>query len=80
MRTCDLDTEAARIRDAVDDLRIAWGEVSDYWNDDVSRAFCERHLEPLGPAFKTALDSMSRMAQLVGQMERECRDETPESL
>ncbi|MAT71359.1 MAG: hypothetical protein CMJ58_17770 [Planctomycetaceae bacterium] len=80
MRTCDLETDAARMRDAMDELRIAWDEASDLWNDDVSRAFCERFLEPLAPAFKSSLDAVARMAQLVGEMERECRDEQPETL
>ncbi len=75
MRVCDLDTDAARLRDAADELRIAWAEVSELWDDPVSRAFCERYLEPLGPAFKSALDSVSHMRQLVDRMERECRDE-----
>lgn len=80
MRTCDLETDAARLRDAIDELRTAWDEVSDQWNDEVSRGFCERYLEPLAPAFKSSLDAISRMAQLVAQMERECRDGGPESI
>ncbi|MBX3432836.1 MAG: hypothetical protein KF847_05925 [Pirellulales bacterium] len=75
MRTCDLDTDAARLRDAADELRIAWAEVGESWNDSVSQAFCERYLEPLGPALKSAMDVIAHMRQLVDSMERDCRDE-----
>lgn len=72
MRPSDLDTSAAHIRDAFDDLQAAWLEASANWNDQVSRAFCENYLEPLGPIVKLALDSASRMSQLVNQMHQDC--------
>jgi hypothetical protein len=68
MRPSDLSTSAAHIRDAFDELLIAWQDASEQWNDGVSRHFCENHLEPLGPIVKLSLDAMSRMAQTVGGM------------
>ncbi len=68
MRASDLSTSAAHIRDVFDDLQIAWQEASAHWNDEVSRKFCETHLEPLGPVVKQSLDVMARMAILVGGM------------
>jgi hypothetical protein len=68
MRPSDLSTSAAQIRDALDDLLMAWEETSAHWNDGVSRHFCETHLEPLGPALKQSLDVMGRIAQTVGGM------------
>jgi hypothetical protein len=72
MRPADLHTSAAQIRDAFDDLQAAWLEASEGWNDGVSRAFCQNHLEPLGPTVKLALDSMQRMGVTVAQMHNEC--------
>ena len=72
MRLADLHTNAAYIRDAFDDLQTAWMEVSEQWNDGVSLAFCQNHLEPLGPTVKLALDSMQRMGVMVAQMHNEC--------
>ena len=72
MRHSDLHTSAAQIRDAFDDLQTAWLEASSQWNDGVSRAFCQNHLEPLGPTVKLALDSMTRMGVLVTHMHAEC--------
>lgn len=72
MKTWDLHTGAARIRKATEDLQIAWAETSELWSDDVSRTFCERHLEPIGPATKISLDAVSRMQQLMNQIHQDC--------
>jgi hypothetical protein len=71
MRTTDLATSAANIRDALDDLLIAWQEASELWNDNVSRQFCENHLEPLGPVLKITLDSIARMSQITTGMHQD---------
>lgn len=72
MRLCDLDTDAAYLRDALDDLLLAWQQTAASWNDAVSRAYCDQHLEPLGPVVKLSLDATSRMSQIVEQMRRDC--------
>jgi hypothetical protein len=71
MRTTDLATSAANLRDAFDDLLIAWQEASEHWNDNVSRQFCEHHLEPLGPTLKITLDSIARMSQITTGMHQD---------
>ena len=72
MRHWDLYTNAARLRKATEELQIAWHETAELWNDDVSRAFCERYLEPLAPTTKLSLDAIGRMRQLLKQIETEC--------
>jgi hypothetical protein len=72
MRKCDLDTGAARIRNALENLEIVWNEVSDEWNDAVSRRFREHHLDPMVPRLKLALDAISRMNLLINEVERDC--------
>lgn len=74
MANWDLYTSAARIRKATEDLQVAWQEVSEQWSDEVSRKFCETHLEPIGPATKISLDAVSRMQQLMNQIEQDCGD------
>ena len=68
----DLDTSAARLRKATEELQIAWQQTSELWNDEVSRSFCERSLEPLGPAMKRSMDAVGRMQQLLNQIQNEC--------
>ena len=72
MRKCDLATGASRIRHALEQLEIVWNESSAEWNDVVSRHFQERHLEPMVPRVKSALDAISRMGLLINEVERDC--------
>jgi len=72
MRLWDLDTSAARLRKATEGLQIAWEQTGEQWQDQVSQKFCERHLEPLGPAMKLSLDAVGRMQQLLKQIQNEC--------
>ncbi|MCA9232708.1 MAG: hypothetical protein KDA57_18810 [Planctomycetales bacterium] len=77
MRPWDLDTSAAQLRSAMEDLQIAWQETSEFWQDGVSQKFCETHLQPLGPVLKRSLDAVGQMQSLVNQMRRELDDEFP---
>ena len=44
MRPWDLDTNAAHLRDAMDDLQIAWEHTSESWQDEVSQKFLRKLL------------------------------------
>ena len=72
MRQWDLDTSAAHLRDALEDLQIAWQQTTEQWDDAVSRKFCETHLEAIGPALKKSLDAVGQMQQSVDKIWREC--------
>ncbi len=72
MSSGNMHTSAAHIRDAMRELQAAWLDAAQHWNDGVSRRFCENYLEPLGPLVKLSLDTISRTAQTVDQMYREC--------
>ncbi len=72
MRQCDLSNGAGRIRNAMENLEIVWNEISDQWDDAVSRRFREHHLDPMIPRVKLALDAISRMNLLMDEVERDC--------
>jgi hypothetical protein len=72
MRQCDLYSGAGRIRHALDNLEAVWSEVSEQWDDAVSRRFREHHLEPMVPSVKMALDAIARMSLLLDEVERDC--------
>jgi hypothetical protein len=72
MRQCDLATGSSRIRHALENLEVVWNEVSDQWNDAVSRRFREQHLDPMIPDVKLALDAISRVSLLMDEVERDC--------
>ena len=72
MRQCDLSNGAGRIRHAFETVESAWNEVSQQWDDAVSRRFFENHLEPMIPSVKLALDAVARMSLLMDEVERDC--------
>jgi len=72
MRQCDLSNGAGRIRHALENLETVWNEISDQWDDAVSRRFREHHLDPMVPNVKLALDAISRMSLLMDEVERDC--------
>ena len=72
MRPWDLETSAAQLRDAMDELLLAWGRTTESWDDEVSQKYCENYLEPIGPTMKLTLDAVSRMQVLLNQMQQDC--------
>ena len=72
MRHWDLDTGAAQLRDALQDLMRAWQVVGESWNDPVSRKFSQQYLDPIIPASKRTLDATSHMNQLLQRIQRDC--------
>ena len=72
MRRCDLATGAGRIRHALENLEVTWNEISDQWDDSVSKRFREQHLDSMVPRLKLGLDAISRMNLLIDEVERDC--------
>lgn len=72
MKNCDLETGASRIRRGLEELELSWVESTSEWNDEVSQAFAERHLEPIVPIVKTALDAIGRMDTILRSAQRDC--------
>ena len=72
MRRCYLATGAGRIRHALENLEITWNEISDQWDDSVSKRFREQHLDTMIPRLKLGLDAISRMNLLIDEVERDC--------
>jgi hypothetical protein len=74
MRTWDLDSSAAQVRRAMEDLQTAWNVVSESWNDSVSRQYSEQYLESLIPTTKMTLDAVARMRDLLVRLREECEE------
>ena len=75
MKPWDLDTGAAQLRKAMEDLQAAWNVTIDQWNDTVSENFRETHLQPIGPALKQSLEAIGNMQVMVNQMQRDLDDQ-----
>ena len=74
MKKCDLTTPASRIRHALDNLETVWQRSTDEWDDAVSQRFAAHQLEPLVPKLKIALDAITRMDQLMTEVQRDCEE------
>ncbi len=68
----DLETGGSSIYRAMENLQVAWLQVTESWDDSVSKNFQERYLETLIPEVKKSLDSINRMQLLLKQASKEC--------
>ena len=74
MKPWDLDTGAAKLAEAIDALQIAWANAAEHWDDETSREFKERYLDPLQPKAGRTLDAIRRLAEVFARAEHECSD------
>lgn len=75
MRICDLQTGSLQLTRAVKGLREAWLESAEHWQDGNRKVFERDHLEPLPPQVRLLLAGVQRLADVLEDAERECRDD-----
>jgi hypothetical protein len=54
-------------------LRLRCHETQAQWNDQVTRDFDRKHLEPFDPKVIDAVRAIERLAEILTRAERECR-------
>ena len=74
MRHCDLTSSVGRIHKAMATLREKWALTKEHWNDDASREFEEKHLQPLIPQLRFTMTAVQRLAEVVEKAEKDCED------
>jgi len=67
------DDGKAKLSYAARKLRLRWHETQAQWNDQVTRDFDRKHLEPIEPKLIDAVRAIERLAELLSRAERECR-------
>jgi len=72
MRIADLNTGAARLRDAADVLAANWADTRTFWNDANSRSLEETSLKPLADDVNAALAAVQHLAEVLMQAQRHC--------
>jgi hypothetical protein len=75
MRRWDLAAGTAKMEMAYKQLQAASEEIAESWDDETNRRFVENYLEPVEPRLKVFLDSIHRLAEVLVNAERQCRDE-----
>jgi uncharacterized protein YukE len=72
MKTCDLNTPTARLRQAMKDLQIARARIAEQWSDETHRQFEETFLAPLEPNMRRTVAAIGELAEVMAKAEREC--------
>ena len=72
MRGCDPTSAAAKLEMALEAIHRARADVSQQWDDPMSRGFDKDFLDPLEPKVKLALDAIHHLSQVLSKAEREC--------
>jgi hypothetical protein len=54
------------------ELMLRWSETKVQWDDAASRAFEQKHLEPMQRDLQQATAAMDHMAGVLSQLRREC--------
>jgi hypothetical protein len=58
---------------AMKDLMLRWADTKAVWRDAVAQEFAEQHLAPLEREIRNATSAMDTMAQILAQVNRDCR-------
>lgn len=72
MKSGEIITTISRLRDSLETLEANWCLTRKDWNDSNSRNLEENHLQPISVEVSTAFSVIQRLADVVGQAEREC--------
>lgn len=79
MRFCDLNTGLGQLTEAFSDLKERLAETKTHWNDDTSRQFQEKHLEPILPRIRLTISAIQHLTEVLSAAEKELEDRASES-
>jgi hypothetical protein len=74
MHVGNLQAAASRLKDALDQLQLAWQRTREEWRDENSRSLEEERLQPLAEEVKGALPAIDLMSQTLQRAVRECSE------
>jgi hypothetical protein len=72
MKTADVQTSAARLKEGFEMLNIRWQMSQDVWQDQARVNFEERHLIPLEAPVGISLESIRRLGNVLARAQKEC--------
>ena len=65
---------STRLNQTVRALKDQWLVTEATWGDAVRQRFEDRYLAPLEPAVDSAINGMSKIAEVLDQVRRDCSD------
>ncbi len=63
-----------RLKQTLRALKDQWLLTEETWGDQVRRNFEDRYLGPLDPAVDAAINGMTKVAEVLDQVRRDCSD------
>lgn len=73
MRNADFNSSAGRLNDALKALEGQWMEAKESWDDSVSQRVEDDFLVPLHGQVRAMMDTVTKLAGVMAQAERECQ-------
>jgi hypothetical protein len=68
-----------RLKQCLRALRDQWFITEATWSDSVRAKFEDRYLAPLDPAVDAAINGMTKLAEVLDQVRRDCSDRSESS-
>ncbi|MCG8584758.1 MAG: hypothetical protein MI757_08625 [Pirellulales bacterium] len=72
MKTADVQSSAARLKEGFEMLNIRWELTKDAWQDKARQNFEEHHLRPLDGPVAISLESIRRLGNVLARAQQEC--------
>jgi hypothetical protein len=69
-----LDTSRFQLYNAFKALRFRWEDTCRYWNDGVRRDFEKDFWNNVEPSVLAAVSAIDRLAQVIEELKKACRD------
>ncbi len=67
-----LNSGRTRLQGALKELQVRWDQVQAKWDDRNSERFSRRHLQPLEPKIRNAMNAMENMDTILSKVRRDC--------
>jgi hypothetical protein len=71
-----LETSRFQLFSALKALRLRWDDVCGQWDDAVRRDFEAEFWNHVEPGVTATLTALDRLAQVIGQLKRECQGDS----
>jgi hypothetical protein len=74
MRSTDILGSVSRLQRSTSHLKEKWAETKTHWTDKASQDFEKNYLQPLPAQITLAVAAIHKLAETLGQVEKELLD------
>lgn len=71
----NLNVAKAQLTDALKQLRLRWGRISESWDDEARRRFEAEYIAPLEGKVHAAIKGVDHVSELLVRARRDCGDD-----